>query len=296
MSKPACFTASVDVSIAPKMEADLIAQGFEISRPPYTLFSARKKGVSCTLYASGKLTVQGKEMGEFIEFYIEPEVLGAFSFSHPAAEIDKTPRIGMDEAGKGDFFGPLCVAAVFADSAQIEQLIDWKVRDSKQLSDGAICKLAAKIRSQLPYTVIRLFPLKYNELYGKFKNLNRLLGWAHAAALGELSQKTGCKRAILDQFAHPSLVERMLKQKKIEVELTQKTQGESDPVVAAASIVARAAFVEGMEKLSQEAEIELPKGANHRVIGAARELISRFGQEALPRFVKTHFKTAKELG
>jgi ribonuclease HIII len=67
-------------------------------------------------------------------------------------------------------------------------------------------------------------------------------------------------------------------------------------VVAAASIVARAAFVEGMEKLSQEAEIELPKGANHRVIGAARELISRFGQEALPRFVKTHFKTAKELG
>lgn len=295
MTKPACFTATISLSLGDKLKKDLADQGFSFSQPPYTVFSAKKKGVSCTLYTSGKLTVQGKDKDSFIEFYLEPEILGQFSYSHAAALVDKTPRIGMDEAGKGDFFGPLCIAAVFADAPRIEELIKLGVKDSKTFSDGAIQKLAGKIRSLCPYTVIRLFPLKYNELHAKFKNLNRLLAWAHTAALADLSQKTGCKTALLDQFADPSVVQKMVEQKKLEVALTQRVRGEEDIVVAAASILARAAFLDGMASLSEEVGMPLPKGASSIVIQAGKNCVAKWGQDVLKKVAKTHFKTAEEI-
>jgi ribonuclease HIII len=295
MANHSCFSATINVQLEDKLRADLITQGFEFSTPPYTLFSAKKKGVSCTLYKSGKLTVQGKEMDSFIEFYLEPEILKEFTFSHPIAHVDLQPRMGLDEAGKGDFFGPLCIAALYADGAGIQQLVQWGIKDSKTLSDATILKMAQKIRASFSYTVIRLFPLKYNELYSKFKNLNRLMAWAHMAALGELSQKTGCKQAILDQFADKAVVEKQLTQKKLDVHLEQRTKGESDVVVAGASILARAAFVEGLEKMKEEQGMEFPKGASEAVKVAARTYIEKHGKEALGTVAKLHFKTTTQL-
>lgn len=295
MTKPSCFSTTIDVTLEAKLRADLTAQGFEFTTPPYTCFSAKKKGVSCTLYNSGKLTVQGKEMGPFIEFYLEPEILQGFKYTHPVAHADLEPRIGMDEAGKGDFFGPLCIAAVYANGENIAELIEWGIQDSKTLSDSTILKMAKKIRAKMVYTVIRLFPLKYNELYGKFKNLNRLMAWAHVAALSELSQKTGCKKAILDQFADKEVVNRVVAQKKLDVDLQQRVKGEADVVVAAASILARAAFVEGMEKMKEEHGIEFPKGASSAVKAAAKKFVEAHGKGALVNVAKIHFKTTQEL-
>ncbi len=294
-AKSSCFTAQVDLKLAEKLQHDLQEQGFTLSKPPYTVFSAKKKGVSCTLYESGSLTVQGKEMDPFIEFYLEPEILNTFRHSHPTAHLDLTPRIGMDEAGKGDFFGPLCVAAIYADSDGIRLLAEIGACDSKRLSDASILKIAAKIRASYSYTVIRLFPHKYNELYKKFKNLNRLLGWAHTAALGDMVRKTNCREAILDQFADKHLMESALKQKKIEARLQQRTHGEEDLVVAAASILARAGFLEGMETLSQEYGMPLPKGASAQVIEAGKKLVAKFGVEVLDKVSKTHFKTTAHV-
>ncbi|MDE3045887.1 MAG: ribonuclease HIII [Verrucomicrobiota bacterium] len=295
MSKSACFSAKIDLKLADKLKDALLEQGFEISKPPYTLFSGKKKGISCTLYESGKLTVQGKEMDAFIEFYLEPEILKEFRFSHPEANLNLTPRIGLDEAGKGDFFGPLCIAGLYADEQGIRELLNLGVRDSKRFSDESILKLAKKIRPAFAYTVIRLFPAKYNELYAKFKNLNRLLAWAHTAALADLSQKTGCKQAILDQFANKLVVEKQMQQKKLDVVLEQRVRGEEDLVVAGASILARAAFLEGLEQLGQEYSAVLPKGAASHVKDTARTLIAKFGPEVLPKIAKVHFKTALEL-
>lgn len=295
MAKINCFTATIDLSLKDKLEADLLSQGFTFAKPPYTLFSAKKEGVSCTLYESGKLTVQGKEMGQFLEFYLEPEILKEFRFSHPEAHLKLTPRIGMDEAGKGDFFGPLCVAALYADEEGIKELSKLGVRDSKSFSDSAILKLAKELRNHYAHTIIRLFPQKYNELYAKFKNLNRLLGWAHVAALGDLSQKTGCTDAILDQFANKSVVESFLKQKKLNVHLEQRVRGEEDLVVAAASILARAAFLDGMSKLSEEYGMTIPKGASSAVKEAAIKLVDQFGKDVLPKVSKTHFKTTQDV-
>lgn len=295
MTKPSCFSTKINLSLKEKLEEDLQAQGFTITKPPYTIFSAKKKGLSCTLYESGSLTVQGKEREAFIEFYLEPEILKEFRFSHPEAHLDLKPHIGLDEAGKGDFFGPLCIAGVYADSDGITRLHQMGVRDSKTFSDDSILKLAKKIRADYAYTVIRLFPTKYNELYAKFKNLNRLLGWGHVAALGDLSQKTGCVEALLDQFADKSVVENLMKQKKLDVHLIQKTKGEEDLVVAAASILARAAFLEGMDRLSEEMGMTIPKGASSIVIKAAEKLVAKFGKEVLQKVAKTHFKTMGQI-
>lgn len=295
MTNSACFTASIDLSLGDKLKEDLPQQGFTLSQPPYTIFAAKKPGISCTLYESGKLVVQGKEMGPFIEFYLEPEILRAFHFSHPEVHLDLKARIGMDEAGKGDFFGPLCVAAVYADNEAISKMHKMGLRDSKKINDDTALRLAFAIKAEFPFTLIRLFPEKYNELYARFKNLNRLLAWAHTAALSDLSQKTGCKEAILDQFANENLMQSFLRQKKLDVKLVQRVRGEEDLAVAAASIVARAGFVEGMNTLSEEFGFTLPKGASSLVVKAARQIIESQGREALPKAVKTHFKTMAEL-
>lgn len=292
---PSSFTAKIDLKLADRLQQDLRDQGFELSKPPYAIFAAKKKGISCTLYESGNLVVQGKEMHSFIEFYLEPQILEEFRYSHPKAHLDITPHIGMDEAGKGDFFGPLCIGAVYADSAGIHQLHQMGVKDSKRFSDESILKLARSIRAAYPYTVIRLFPLKYNELYARFKNLNRLLAWAHAAALGDLSAKTHCRKAILDQFAEKQVVETALKQKKIDIDLDQRVRGEEDLVVAAASILARAGFLEGLNTLSEEVGLTLPKGASQAVLEAGIQLVKTKGAAVLEKVSKIHFKTKNEI-
>lgn len=290
MAPSPCFVAKINLSLADKLREDLLTQGFELNTPPYTLFAALKSGVSCVLYTSGKLTVQGKNKDEFIRFYLEPEILGSLAYSHPEITLDLTPRIGIDEAGKGDFFGPLCIAGVQANTEQIQELVKIGVRDSKKMQDKAILELSAKIKQRVPHTVVRLTPIKYNELYEKFHNLNRLLAWGHATAIGELVEKTGCRNVIIDQFADESVVIVALERKRLEVNLTQRHKGEEDPIVAAASILARAAFVQGIEELGLMVSHTLPKGAAAHVLEAGRQLVAKKGPDVLKVVAKLHFK------
>lgn len=289
------FVATIDLAVAPKLKADLEEQGFELTQPAYTLFSAQKQGVSCTLYTSGKLTVQGKGKDDFIAYYLEPEILKSLAYTYPEIGVDMTPHIGVDEAGKGDFFGPLCIAGVQADAEGIKKLLSLGVKDSKKMGDKNILIMASKIRPAFAHSIIRIFPLKYNELYANFRNLNRLLAWGHSTAIGELVEKTGCQEALIDQFADESLVLNALKQKKLAIKLTQRPRAEEDPVVAAASILARAAFVEGIETLSKEAGFELPKGAANHVIEAGRKIVQKHGGQSLGKFAKLHFKTTNDI-
>jgi len=293
--KSSCFVATIDLALAEQLRRDLIEQGFALTTPAYTLFSAQKKGVSCTLYSSGKLTVQGKEMEEFITFYLEPNILQSVTFSYPETGVNMTPRIGIDESGKGDFFGPLCVAGVQAGEQQIKELLSLGVRDSKKISDKEVLSLSAKIKKVCPHAIISLSPKKYNELYASFQNLNKLLAWGHATAIAELVAKTGCTEVIIDQFASEHVVLSALRQKKIDVSLTQRHRAEADPVVAAASILARAAFLGGLEQLSQRYEIQIPKGASPQVVRVGKQLVAKFGAEVLEMIAKLHFKTRDEV-
>lgn len=293
------FVTTVSPDIAGKLRKDLEEQGFEITTPPYTHFSAKKKGISCTLYTSLKLMVQGREMGSFIEFYLEPEILKNVSYTYKAAvaleEVDAKGRIGVDEAGKGDYFGPLCIASLFAEGDKIKELIELKVKDSKKMTDAQVLKMAKSIRERFQHSIIKIGPSKYNELYAKFGNLNLLLAWGHATAIEELNKISNCKCVLIDKFAHESLVQRALQKKKLEVELTQKVRAEEDIVVAGASILARAAFLEGLEKLGAEVGMILPKGASSKIIEVGKILVSKMGESVLEKVGKLHFRTTSQI-
>ena len=284
----------LDLSKKNELLQGLESQGFEIKHPPYTIFQGLKKGISCTLYTSGKLVIQGgKAAEEFIQFYLEPEILSTFEYRNAA--FDPTPRIGVDEAGKGDFFGPLCIAGIYAGPEELKKLLEIGVKDSKTFKDPTILKMANKIRASVPHHIVRISPAKYNILYPQFANLNLMLAWAHATVIEALSKETGCQRALIDQFSHLPIVENALKKKCLEIEFTKKTKGESDPVVAGASILARAAFVTGMDQLSKSVGLELPKGASKLVVKVGQKLLRERGRGFLPEVAKTHFKTFNEI-
>lgn len=293
------YVIQLDLSLAMRLKTDLIAQGFTLGHPPYTLFQAKKRGLSCTLYASGKLVVQGSAMREFIENYLEPELLGEVRYGYESHLADPTARIGIDESGKGDFFGPLSVAGLFAEGSSVGALIEMGVKDSKQLSDATILKLASRLRTNYVHHIIRLNPEKYNELYQRFGNLNSLLAWCHATTIAALAEKTGCRRAHIDQFAKEHVVENALKRHG-EFVLIQRHKAEQDPVVAGASILARADFLTGLENLESLAHERLPKGASQAVVSCARRLAEREGLGILKSVAKIHFSTyarvSSELG
>ena len=213
---------------------------------------------------------------------------------------DKTPhtsieRIGIDESGKGDYFGPLVIAAVFVDATTQAELALMNVRDSKKISDGRILDMAPDIRMICPHSIIAIGPQRYNELYAKIRNLNRLLAWGHAKALETLLEKVSCGRAIADQFGDEQLILNALQEKGRKIVLEQRTKAESDLAVAAASILARAEFLLRLRRLSKEVGTTLPKGASPAVELAAKMIIKKHGQERLESVAKLHFKTTQAV-
>jgi ribonuclease HIII len=204
-------------------------------------------------------------------------------------------RIGIDESGKGDYFGPLVIAAVFVDATTQSELRLMEVRDSKKISDGRILEMAPDIKTICPHSVIAIGPQKYNELYAKIRNLNRLLAWGHAKALETLLERVTCERAISDQFGDERLILNVLQEKGRTITLEQRTKAESDLAVAAASILARAEFLLRLKRLSAEVGTTLPKGASPAVELAAKMIIKKHGQERLGSVAKLHFKTTKAV-
>ena len=213
---------------------------------------------------------------------------------------DKTPhtsieRIGIDESGKGDYFGPLVIAAVFVDATTQGELTLMQVRDSKKISDGRILDMAPAIRTICPHSIITIGPQRYNELYAKIRNLNRLLAWGHAKALETLLEKVSCGRAIADQFGDEQLILNALQGKGRTITLEQRHKAESDLAVAAASIVARAEFLVRLQRLSDEIGTTLPKGASPAVELAGRMIVKKHGEERLESVAKLHFKTTQAV-
>lgn len=272
--------------------------GYDFETKPHALYSARKGKLNVTVYQKGpKVLVQGKDTEDFVRFTLEPAVLGEARLGYEEVLEPEhfEPHFGIDESGKGDFFGPLVIAGVYTDARIARQLIDAGVTDSKRIGSAAkIRKLAAVIR-ETPgclCEVVSIGPERYNEMHASFGNLNRLLAWGHARVIEKLhSARPDCPRALSDQFARAEVLEKALKQKGLSIHLDQRTKGESDPAVAAASILARERFVDWMDKTSSACGVTLPLGASDAVIQAGRDLVSRHGRDALGRAAKLHFRT-----
>jgi ribonuclease HIII len=207
------------------------------------------------------------------------------------------PHIGSDEAGKGDYFGPLVVAAVYADEVALERLPQAGVKDSKRISgERRLWELERAVKQICPsFEVVVISPARYNELIEKMRNLNRLLAWGHARAIENvLEMQPGCRLALADQFGDERYLRESLMKRGRQIELVQQVRAEADPAVAAASTLARAAFIRALERLSSEAGMDLPRGATH-VLPAARQLYAQGGEALLRQVAKVHFKTTKQI-
>lgn len=209
-------------------------------------------------------------------------------------------HIGTDEAGKGDYFGPLVVAGIFVDEQKAPQLRALGVRDSKTLSATAILSLADEIKrlcSPRHYSILSYQPAQYNQLYQQVQNLNLLLANVHAQTIQVLQKETGCQYVLVDQFdSTKTLVAQALQDVGCQITLEQRTQAEDDVAVAAASILARAAFLQHLESLSRDAQMSLPKGAAHPdIVVIGKFLVAQSGQDMLGKVAKVHFKITQAI-
>ncbi len=295
-------TCPLTAAQATKLRGILEERGWKFEERPYTLYFAQKQKITVAVYEKGpKVVVQGRGTEEFVQFTLEPEVLGeaklGYEEVHQAAMFE--PHFGIDESGKGDFFGPLVIAGAYVDREIARQFMQGGIQDSKRIgSDQRIRDLATLIRETpgASGSVVAISPERYNQLYKKFGNLNQLLAWGHARVIENLlEQRPDCPRALSDQFANPRLIQRALLEKGRGITLEQRTKAESDVAVAAASILARERFIDWLHKTGKTLGHSLGRGVSPAVKTTARELVTSHGPTILERVAKTHFKTAAEV-
>jgi len=268
---------------------------------PHTQIAVSIPDCRINLYNSGKLLVQGKAAHEWITFTLETEilkeaVLGYEDFHDPEAI---QPHMGIDESGKGDFFGPLVIASAYVDEGLVDKLRELGVRDSKKISsDNVALNLAREIRKVLGNrcAMVTIGPRSYNRMYTKIRNVNKMLAWGHARAIENLLEKVpGCPRALSDKFGPTHQIERALMAKGKKIKLDQRTKAESDPAVAAASILARAGFLYALKAMGKEYSFEAPKGASTKVRREAEKLVADKGPGILLDTAKCHFQTTDKV-
>lgn len=280
------------------MRTDLGFARFAITSAPYARFRAKGDGVVATLYDSGKLVVQGASPEAFVERWLAGTTpVAASKSSTPAAGARPTTHdvhettTGSDECGKGDYFGPLVVAAVRLTTAEADALAGSNVRDSKMLGDEQCLRLGGALRAKFAHAIAKLDPPAYNATYTQPGQLNEILADLHVQAITQLAKKG--ERVLVDQFANAKLLERKLA--PLQVKLEQRTRAESNAAVAAASIIAREEFLRSLKTLSEEAGVDLHKGAGDPVDRSARAFVALHGVEGLRNVAKLHFKNTQKL-
>ncbi|MSR62135.1 MAG: ribonuclease HIII [Planctomycetes bacterium] len=282
------------VQLAPtaqeRLARELEGGDFEQRSVEHTRFSVKGQGVIATLYRSGKLVVQGSEVQLFATRYLGED---ARAPAEPAGalEVGQATLIGSDEAGKGDYFGPLVVVAVRADARERAELARSGVADSKTLSDERVHVLAPALEQRYACAAEVLLPADYNVEHPRFGSLNPLLAELHARCIKKLHQPG--VMVLVDKFADDKLIADRLR--GLDLELHQRTRAEREPVVAAASVVARNLFLEGLRQLSEEFAVELHKGAGEPTDRSAREFVKLHGREQLGRVAKLHFKNTQKI-
>jgi ribonuclease HIII len=301
--KLASYTAKLDDAQMEKLRVFCEQRGWMPFEVAYTRFAfkADHLKVNVTAYQSGKVVVAGKGTEDFVTNTLEPDIIGAAKLGYDEVLHPDwfEAHAGLDESGKGDFFGPVVAATVIAQKPMIEAWRAAGAQDSKKMAESQIIKLDRLIRETHGAVVKTCLcgMTKYNELMARPNaNLNRLLAWQHATALEQALAERRVPWGLLDQFTKQPLVQRELARKGVkDFDLRMRTKAEEDPVVAAASIVARAEFVRQMHTLSKRFGAKLQKGAGPLVKVQAAQIIERFGVLALGDFAKLHFRTAYEV-
>ncbi len=295
--KKSSYTLKLTSEQMDKLGDALQRRGWSTRTVQYARYAYDGELVKVVVYESGKLVVQGRNTEDFVANILESEVTGEFLLGYE--EVNNPdwfePHAGLDESGKGDLFGPVVTACVIGDGDMVRSWMNSGIRDSKTITDVAILKMAKQIKAtkgvviKVAYTSMP----KYNELYLKFdSNLNKFLAWLHGRSLNDALQEKKPEWGLLDQFTKQPLVQEYVGEK--DFELKMRTKAEEDPMVAAASIVARATWLQQMKKLEKVAGEKLPKGSGALAKEKAKSIYEKWGEERMGEFCKLHFKTAYE--
>ena len=293
--------SSFTYELSPEQQArllDILNNGnYRPTHVEHAIAAADGDGFRIVLYKSNKCVVQGKGAEDFVLFTLEPIVLqhAGLGYEDELNPEQAEPHVRVDESGKGDYFGPMVVAAAYVDRDLIGVMREMDVKDSKSItSDNKAIALGRDLRELLGKRmgIVKIGPEAYNRLYAKMRNVNTMLGWAHARAIENiLDHVPHCTRAIADQFGSKQQIERALMKKGRKIELTQRHKAESDMAVAAASILARSEFLLALKQLEKTYETGFPKGASAAVLESAAALVEKQGPGVLLKIAKCHFKT-----
>lgn len=292
------YTIKLDDAQMKQLDAWLDANVWAPYKVNYARFAYKSADTNVVAYNSGKLVVQGKGTEDFVRFVLESKITLKAEMGYEEVTNPEwfEAHAGLDESGKGDLFGPLVSACVIADGDAVRAWLDADLKESKSVtSDNAALAMAKKIKNTKGVVVKVCYASmeKYNALYMKFgRNLNKLLAWFHANALKSAFEERQVPWGLLDQFTKQPLVQKQLDLPNFE--LRMRTKAESDPVVAAASIIARATYIYHMRKLSEQCGMTLGKGSSAQVREQAVNIVKKFGANELRKYAKLHFKTASE--
>ncbi len=267
------------------------------------MFEIGENAVAANLYYSAKKgysLVIDRSTPEFLRislldiFHSAPA--GNTTQLHPEEDVFHV-WIGSDEAGKGDYLGPLVVAAFRMDRPFISSIRHLGIKDSKAISDAQCRSLARTLFSAYPnrISVMELVPETYNRLYQEFtqqnKRLNHLLSWVHAKAIENIYSED-VDGIVIDKFAEEHVIRQNL---KASVPLSLRVRAEDNIAVAAASVLARARYLYRLEKLSDMIGVTLIPGAGSPTDKAAREAVMKHGPEILNKIAKRHFKNTDRI-
>ncbi|MCZ6596436.1 MAG: ribonuclease HIII [Planctomycetota bacterium] len=276
----------LDAAQQDRLREEIRAGEFELRSVEHAHFSARAPGIVATLYLSGKLVVQGVEAELFVQRF-----LGDVP-PREQKDAGDEPLVGGDESGKGDYFGPLVVAAVRIGPGDAARLRAGGVADSKKVADGKVMRLGASLRGKFPHAIRSLDPPEYNRRHAAERNVALILAALYREVVEELFEPG--VDVLIDQFSKDKRrLERAFE--GLDVKLHQRHHAESSMAVAAASILAREAFLRRLAELSEEHAIDLPKGAGPPVLDAGRRFLVLHGPDKLDLVAKTHFKTTQRL-
>ncbi|MCR5184077.1 MAG: ribonuclease HIII [Opitutales bacterium] len=299
------WTRQLDASQIDRLQQTLLSLGdaepFAVAYARFA-YKLRERKANVTAYTSGKVVINGAGTQDFVIDIVEPQILGRAEIGYESVNHPDWFELhaGLDESGKGDFFGPLCTACVIAGGNAVRTWLDAGVRDSKKIADSQILKLDSLIRNT-PGATVKVCKAatmeRYNELYQAYGSLNTMLAASHFKSLQAACEAAPEKpaRGLLDQFSTEPLVQSLIRQKKLPIDLQMRTHAEEDPVVAAASICARAAYAKAVAALEAQCGFSLPKGCGNEVLTAGTQILRQYGKDALRHYCKTHFKTLKQI-
>lgn len=278
--------------------------------PPYAIFQAQEEDTIITLYNSGKVMFQGISADIDANIWIDQErhLNNRIIDINPKKETKNNKEknnflnyatIGSDEVGTGDFFGPIVVTASYVSQENIEYLTKLKVRDSKKISDETILKIGPEIIKNIPHVTFILDNLSFNKYTKKGYNMNKIKAILHNKVLVEMIKKEQGKyeKVIVDQFVYPKkYYEHILEAKEKATNITFMTHAEDKCLsVAASAIISRYIFLRQINQISQDLNIEIPKGAGEKVDKVGLKICQEKGIDFLTNIAKTNFKNLDKI-